>query len=309
MKEVLYSIVVPVYKSTDSLVELSSRVDDVFKELEGKDYEIIFVNDSPFSLATVECLRKLVDLNHKVTVIELMKNFGQHPATMCGMKHAKGKFIVNMDDDLQHAPEDIPLLMEHEDNDVVIASFKLKKHGFFKRTASNMKGYFDHIILGKPKGLRLSPFRLMNANICSHMVSQKSPFPFIPAMFFGITQNVVNVELEHHKRFDGLSNYTIGKLISLFTNLLISNSSLLLRSIGYIGVSISGMSLLFGLVVVFRKIAFDSIIQGWSSIVLLVIFFGGLTLFSLGVIGEYLIRLIVTAEERPTYYVRSVNKK
>ena len=114
----LYSIVVPVYKSTVSLEGIAERVDITFSKLSNCDYELIFVNDSPFYYETVKILEKLVRKYPKVIVIELMKNFGQQPATLCGIENSKGEYIITMDDDLQHAPEDIPHLIKKETHDI-----------------------------------------------------------------------------------------------------------------------------------------------------------------------------------------------
>lgn len=308
MENTLYSIVVPVYKSTNSLVELSNRVERVFSNLESCDYELIFVNDSPFYLDTIRALENIVETNSKAIVIELMKNFGQQPATLCGIENSKGKYIITMDDDLQHAPEDIPQLIEYQKNDVVIANFKDKKHNIFKRLTSHLKGYFDHIILDKPKNIRLSPYRLINSEVAKLMNKRKTPYPFIPALLFGITNDVVNVPLEHHKRQEGKSHYSLLKMIHVFSNLMINNSSILLRYIGYLGVSIAMSSIIFGIIIFTKKILTEYIVPGWSSTMMAILFFGGMTLFTLGIIGEYLIRIIATTEGRPIYFIRKISK-
>jgi dolichol-phosphate mannosyltransferase/undecaprenyl-phosphate 4-deoxy-4-formamido-L-arabinose transferase len=307
MNKLLYSIVVPVYKSTESLKELSYRVKAVFDEIEGADYELIFINDSPFLKDTVRCLQELSENNKNIVVIELMKNFGQQAATLCGIEHARGDYIITMDDDLQHAPEDIIHLIEKREHDVVIARFKAKKHSFFKRITSEIKSYFDYIILGKPKHIKLTSFRLIKADIAKLMFKRKTPYPFIPALLFSITDDIENVELKHYSRQDGESNYTFVKMLQVFSNLIINNSSFLLRIIGYIGISIA---LLSGVSTVFigaNKLIYGVAVAGWTSIMLLILFFGGMIMFTLGIIGEYLLRIIATTEERPVCYVRKIS--
>jgi dolichol-phosphate mannosyltransferase/undecaprenyl-phosphate 4-deoxy-4-formamido-L-arabinose transferase len=306
MKTTKYSIVVPVYKSSASLFKLSSQVDAVFSTLSDADYELVFVNDSPFSESTVEALSQIHCQNSRVIVVELMRNFGQQPATLCGIECASGDFIITMDDDLQHAPEDIPLLMEKSAHDVVIAKFKEKKHSSFKRFTSWLKGYFDQIILGKPKSIKLSSFRLVKAEIAKLMFKRKTPYPFIPALLFDITRDIVNVEIEHHSRQDGSSHYTLVKMIRVFSNLIINNSSFLLRMVGYIGLAVSLLAIIMGIVLIIKKLFFAQVVAGWTSLAALILFFGGLILLTLGVTGEYLIRIIATTEDRPVYYVRSV---
>jgi len=309
MNNTLYSIIIPVYKSSNSLFELEKKVHKTFKQLPKSSYELIFVNDSPFCKFTTQSLIELANSSKNIIVVELMKNFGQQHATMCGIEIATGDYIITMDDDLQHAPEDIPLLIEKQEHDVVIAKFNTKHHSFFKRQASKLKGYFDHIILGKPKNIQLSPFRLIKNNIAKLMFIRKTPYPFIPALLFSITNDIVNVNATHHKRFDGKSNYTLKKMLQMFSNLMINNSSFLLRTIGYIGMITSTFSLLFAISIIVKKVFFMSVIPGWSSLIIAILFFGGLILFSLGVIGEYLIRIVATTESRPMYHVRKIIHK
>jgi len=307
MTDTRYSIVIPVYKSSSSLLEIAERVDLLFSAMPDTSYEIIFVNDSPFFKKTVETLESLSRNNPNVVAIELMKNYGQQPATLCGINHATGDYIITMDDDMQHHPDEIPRLMEKAEHDVVIARFREKKHSLFKRAASGIKGYFDRIILGKPKSIRLSSFRLMSAKVTESMNKRKTPFPFIPALLFDITDDLVNVELDHYSRSDGKSHYTFSRMVRVFSNLLISNSSFLLRVVGIFGVSISLFAGITAVAILFRKLFFGHVLAGWTSTMVLILFFGGATLFALGIIGEYLIRIIATSEERPVYYVREVH--
>ena len=254
MSKIKYSVVIPVYKSTVSLLELEKRIDAVFSEIPDSDYELIFVNDSPFFSGTVETLQTVLKKNSKVIVIELMKNFGQQPATLCGIEYASGDFIITMDDDLQHDPEDIPKLLSMSKHDVVIANFGAKKHKLLQRVGSVVKGYFDHKILGKPKSISLTSFRLIKAGIAKLMFNRNTPYPFIPALLFDITDDILNVDIEHHSRYEGTSNYTLTKMIGVFSNLLINNSSFLLRVIGYLGLIIAVIALILALTLIVRKL-------------------------------------------------------
>ncbi|WP_299367922.1 glycosyltransferase family 2 protein [Winogradskyella sp.] len=302
-----FSIVIPVYKSSKTLFRIADKLEKVFSTLP-YDYEIILVNDSPFYEATNEALRELVSENKKVVGIKLTKNFGQQPATLCGLNYAKGDYIITMDDDLQHNPDDISKLIALKAHDVVIAKFPKKQHSLFKNLGSKIKGYFDHVILGKPKHIKLSSYRLMSKATAEKILSIKTPYPFIPALLFSVTNDIVNVEIDHHTRDEGRSNYTFFKMLKLFSNLIINNSSLLLRFIGYLGFSSALVSVVIAVVVVVKKMTQEYILQGWTSLILSVLFFGGLTLFALGVIGEYLIRIVGTAESRPVYFVREISR-
>lgn len=232
---------------------------------------------------------------------------GNSRLPFAGVAHAKGHFVITMDDDLQHRPEDIPRLIEQQHHDIVIARLRRKKHSIFKRLSSQIKGYFDRIILGKPRHIKLSSFRLLKQDIAKLMFKRKTPYPFIPALLFSITRDIVNVDVQHSTRDHGKSNYTLFKMIGVFSNLMINNSSFLLRVIGYLGMFMALLSIVFGGIIIYKKIVLDHVLQGWSSIMVTVLFFGGMTLFTIGIIGEYLIRIISTTEERPVYHIRKIN--
>lgn len=303
------SIVIPVYKSSASLFELADRMRTVFEGSKDNEYEIIFVNDSPSWSETCDALTTLAKNDPRIVAIELTKNFGQQPATLCGMAHASGDYIITMDDDLQHAPEDIPLLLASFTHDAVIARFLVRRHSVFKRVASQIKGHFDEIVLGKPSSITMSSFRLVNSNIAKCMLARNTPYPFIPALLFEVTDDVVNVDVNHYSRPYGKSNYNLWRMFRIFSNLLISNSSLLLRSVGYIGFGVASLAFLYALVIVFRGLFQDIPVTGWASTFTAILFFGGMILLTLGIVGEYLVRIIATTEHRATYFVRSISAK
>lgn len=301
-----YSIIIPVYGTTRSLTELADRIDAVFRSLHEKTYELIFINDCSPNPDTDKTLQHLHEANPNVSVITFGKNFGQQAATLCGIHHARGDFVITMDDDLQHKPEDIPLLIQKEDHDAVIASFAVKKHPAAKQLASKLKGWFDRIILKKPKNLQLTSFRLFNRNIIDGLKNCQTPYPFIPAMLFRLTADVVNVEVGHYNRLDGHSQYTLWKMVSIFSNLLINNSYLLLKALGVIGIGGLILSILFSSYLVIRYLFWGFGVSGWASLILAVTFFGGLVLFGLGIIGEYLLRILANLEHKNMYHIKRV---
>jgi dolichol-phosphate mannosyltransferase/undecaprenyl-phosphate 4-deoxy-4-formamido-L-arabinose transferase len=288
---------------------MSSRIDRVFKEQVRDSYELIFVNDGSPNPETWPELEKICELNPNVRAIQLSRNFGQSAATLCGFKEAKGKYVVTMDDDLQHRPEDIPALLAERHHDIVIGRLKQKKHNLFKRLSSRVKGDFDRIILGKPRHIQMSSFRCLCRVVVDGILSIYTPYPFIPALMFYVSQDVVNVVVEHQSREEGKTGYSLIKMIRLFSNLIINNSSLLLRFMGYIGVTISAFSLLLAAYFIWKKWALGISVLGWTSVIVSVLFIGGLILFSIGVVGEYLIRIIQGVERKPTYVIRQQRGK
>ncbi len=300
-----YSIVIPTYNSTKVLVDLQEQLTEVLNST-GETFEIIFVNDHSPNPRTWETIKDICAQNPKVVGIQLSRNFGQQSATLCGLKHAKGEYVFTMDDDLQHKPSDLLKLMEHEGHDMVVAQFVNKQHSFFKRITSKMKSYFDRIILGKPKGIQLSAFRMLHKNVVQGMLNIKTPSPYIAGLMFYISKDIVSVPLAHGARAEGQSGYNLFSLIKLFGRLIINNSSLMLRFIGNMGLFFAFMSMLALVYILVVRLFFDSLVAGWASILTAVLFFGGMQLFALGIIGEYLIRIIRSTEGNPSFHVKEI---
>ena len=298
-----YSVVIPVYNTVGPLPELVSRLAAVFQSM-GAEHEVVMVDDGSPNPETWQTLEKLAEAHPELVGIRLSRNFGQQPATLCGIAESQGDYVITMDDDLQHSPEDIPLLAEKRDHDVVIAQFRHKKHNIAKRIASRLKGYFDSLIIGKPRHIRLSPFRMINRATVDGMLAIRSANPFIPALMFYVTKDVVGVPIKHQHRAEGKSNYTFSKMLKVFNNLLIGNSSFLLRVIGYFGILIALLSMMYALWIVLQQLGSTTFVPGWTSVIVSVLFVGGLLLFSVGIIGEYLIRIISGVESRPSYVIR-----
>lgn len=298
-----YSVVIPVYNTVRPLEELVSRIETVLGA-HSSNFEIILVEDGSPNPDTWSMVESIALDHSRVTAIQLSRNFGQQSATLCGMAEAVGDFVITMDDDLQHSPEDISSLIACKRHDIVIGQFSEKKHSLFKRFTSNLKRHFDTLLIGKPAHIRLSPFRMLNRATVDGMLKIKTPNPFIPALMFHVSKDVVGVPLAHHARAEGKSNYTFRKMLGVFNNLIIGNSSVLLKGIGYLGMTIALISLIYAVVIAIRQWVNPSLIPGWTSVIVSILFVGGMLLFSVGIIGEYLIRIIAAVEARPSYVVR-----
>jgi len=302
----LVSIVIPVYNTVRSLPKVARKVDDVFSRLPEHDYELIFVDDCSSNPDTWPTLEQLAQGTDKITAIQLTRNFGQQGATLCGCSYAGGDVVVTMDDDLQHDPEDIPLFLQRADHDIVIGQFLHKKHSLFKRATSWIKGWFDYYLIGRPKGMHSSSFRMFSRTVAQGLLLFRTPNPFVPALLFHISKDIVGVPVGHAPRTEGRSGYTLGKMIRLFSNLIINNSSFLLRVFAYLGIFISGASLIMFFVVLYKKIVLGVAIQGWASLMATILLLGGMLMLIMGLMGEYLLRAIQSSEGNPPYYVRRV---
>jgi len=304
MPTINFSVVIPVYNSNRSLPELVERLHAVFAQKMDETYEIILVDDCSPRPETWQTLQSLTETNPHVRIFRLAKNFGQASALLCGMEKARGKWIATMDDDLQHRPEDIPRLAAQRTHDVAIARFSEKRCGPFKKLTSNLKGRLDARLLGKPRHITSSPFRLLKRHVVENMLKIRTPRPFLIAMILSVTADVVNVDATHETRKYGKSNYTLRNSFSLISNMLFNNSSFMLRSMSVFGFTLAGLSILYGLYLVFRALIHNQTAPGWTSLMVVVLISSGVVIFCLGILGEYIARLIETAESRPGWVIR-----
>jgi glycosyltransferase involved in cell wall biosynthesis len=298
----LVSIVVPVYDSPSPTV-LAERIEDVFRD-RAEAYEIIFVDDGSPGEGVWPALEQLARDREHVRAVQLSRNFGQQPATLCGLREARGDVVITIDDDLQHDPRDIPRLLAQSSHDIVIGQLGRKEHHLARRIASRCKAMFDRIIIGTPKELELSSFRLLSRTVVDGVLSIRTPHPFLPALMFYVSRDVVGVPVSHSPRASGGSGYTVRKLVRLFSNLMINNSAILLRAAAYLGMGFAGVSFVLAAIVIYRRLVHDITVAGWASLFAAIMLIGGLLLISVGLTGEYLIRIIETSEAKPTYFVR-----
>jgi dolichol-phosphate mannosyltransferase/undecaprenyl-phosphate 4-deoxy-4-formamido-L-arabinose transferase len=289
-------------------MELTTRIQNVFSDSIKDSYEIIFIDDASPDKETWEVLQNCSSNHKEVRAIQLMRNFGKQGAMMCGFEEARGMYIITMDDDLQHFPEDIPLLISKKEHDVVIGNFLKKNHGIWKRMLSGINSWFEEKLIGKPKHIKNTPFKLIKCEVIEKIKSIRTPYPHVPALLFFTTKDVVMVEVNHGKRIYNDSGFTLGKMMQTFSNLLFNNSSFLLQIIATMGMSISFLSFSAGLFYLIKKVTVGIAVPGWTSLMMVTLFIGGLILFSIGVLGEYLIRIINAVENRPAYLVRKRTK-
>lgn len=291
------SIVIPVYKSSASLYQIAEEARKVLLE---KNYrlELILVNDSPSHKESIFAIKELQLKYHFVKSVTLRKNQGQHLAIIIGMSLAKGDYIITMDDDLQHPVSEIPKLidaMKQDDSlDAVFAvpDFKERKHHLFRNLGSFFLSSIDNYFLEKPKGLIKSSFRIMKRELAQCIVNNYNAMPSISSLAINYSHNIKNIKVEHHARKFGKSNYTIRKILSLTLNNLINYSSLPLKFVGLVGFVTFLLSFGFVAFTVFRNLMFGIAYPGFTTLVTLVGLLGGLNLLSVGIIGEYLIRIL-----------------
>ena len=224
----LYSIVVPVYNSEHTLEELYTRLKTVFEETVHEDFELILVDDSSRD-NSFSVMERLHNRDSRVKAIQLAKNFGQHPALLCGFSYVKGDFVITMDDDLQHPPEEIPKLIqvmnERNDVDVIIAKYANRHHNLIRKLGTRLSVYATSKMLHKDPNLEITSFRLMRRFIMDSIMSSTIHLPQIGNLLVQTSNRIINVEVQHDSRKFGRSGYTFRRLVKDLIYDITTNSS------------------------------------------------------------------------------------
>lgn len=303
------SVIVPVYNSSETLPVLVPRLVSALSEFE--KLEILLVNDGSRdqSWAAIKALSKAYP---QVQGLDLRKNSGQDNAIMAGLRQACGMFVVVMDDDLQHAPEDIPRLVDkivESDADVCFARFEDKKQAGWKNAGSWLNGKLAEWAIQKPPHVYLSPFKVLRLDVVREMIRYDGPYPYVDGLLFSVTDRIVEVPTTHHSRLSGKSAYTFWKSVKVTSRLVTSFSILPLRFTSFLGVAFSLLGFLIGLFYLIECAIKGKRAEGWLSQVLLCIVLNGVILIALGTVGEYLGRIFLSINKRPQYTVRSSTKE
>ena len=184
----LYSVVVPVYNSEHTLQELYTRLEKVFREVIKEEFELILVDDGSKD-RSFEVMQELRAKDNRVRIIQMARNFGQHPALLCGFAHVKGDFVVTMDDDLQHQPEELPkminVMRERDDVDAIIASYEGRQHGFIRKLGTKFSVWATSKMLGKDPDLQITSYRLIRRFLVDAMVKTNTYLPQIGNLLDG----------------------------------------------------------------------------------------------------------------------------
>lgn len=298
------SIVVPVYRSAGILPELVAAVAE---GMAGRRLELVLVCDaSPDNSWRV--IGELATRYSFIRGICLRKNVGQHNAIMAGLAHSGGESVVVMDDDLQHPPSAIPLLLKALENgaDVCYANYVQRKHALWKRVGSKFNDMVATLLLGKPSNLYLSSFKAMRRAIADQVVKYDGPFAYVDGLILESTAAITSVDIAHCERRSGEGNYSLRRSVSLWLKMVTSFSVFPLRVLFVLGALVATFSMLMAGYVVFSKFHNPDLPIGWSSTIAAILLVGGLQMLGLGLLGEYLGRAYMKLNGRPQYVVREV---
>ncbi len=303
----LVSFVVPLYNTGDAL----PRLLEAFRTLTvAGGFELILVNDASPDGTGTRVPSLLADLNIPVTFVDMARNFGEHAAVLEGFRHTQGRYVVNLDDDLQNPIAEALRLLEHiqkTDADVVYAYYDEKKHHWFRNFGSWLTSWMATWLLDKPRDLYLCSFRAHSRGLIDRIVQYRGPYPYIDGLILAATNRIERLLVAHNERETGTSGYTLRKLVRLWMNMFFNFSVMPLRLASVLGMAMSGCGML-GLIWVFVEyLLFSVAVPGWASLMAAVAIFSGAQLAMLGLIGEYVGRSYMTLSGKPQSVVRSVS--
>jgi glycosyltransferase involved in cell wall biosynthesis len=300
------SIVVPVYRGAATvgrLVAALAELDPV------GGLEIILVNDgSPDNSGDV-CRDLVATAKVPLTYVEHARNYGEHNAVMTGLRHARGAFVITMDDDLQNPPEEVVRLYDHARLggwDVVYTRYAVKQHAGWRNLGSRFANKVADHLLDKPEGLYLSSFRCMSALVVQAVIQYRGPYPYVDGLIMQVTQRIDSIEVRHLARLDGQSNYTLVRLVRLWLNLATSFSLTPLRLAVWAGAVMSVLGTAGAVATIIEVLVLHDTPSGWASLMVVVLLVSGVQSMILGILGEYVGRTFLSANGKPQGTVRTV---
>lgn len=304
------SITIPCYKSQDTIEKLIDGIKKEMSKHKNYSYEIILVNDcSPDN--TYEVIKKLAKNDKNIIALDLAKNFGESSALMAAYSKVTGDYVVRMDDDGEHNPEDLFKLIDklEEGYDYVCAKFNNYHHSLYKRLGSKFNYWFLTKMMDIPKGSIMSSYNVCRRYVIEEIKKYENPKPYIDGMVWAVTTKTSYVSIDHGYRYAGESGYDFKKSVALWLNGVTSFSIKPLRLASISGIIFAFAGFIIGLIAVIDKLIHPAVEAGWTSIFAMMLFIGGFIMLFLGLIGEYVGRGYLINNHIPQYVIREeVNK-
>jgi glycosyltransferase involved in cell wall biosynthesis len=300
------SFVVPLYCTGEGIPKLFAA----FRPLTVPGgFELVLVNDGSRDDTLARAQALLADMPVPITLVDLARNYGEHAAVMEGFRQSRGKFIINLDDDLQNPVSEAVRLLErlqNSDDEVVYTYFDQKKHHWARNLGSRLTNAAATLMLDKPRDLYLSSFRGLRRELVDRLTDCRVPFPYIDGQILNATNKIGRLQVQHEARADGRSGYTLRKLVRLWMNMFFNFSVMPLRLASLLGVALCGLGAIFLLIVLAEEFVWGQSPSGWRSLMGAISIFSGAQLLILGLLGEYLGRSYLTLAGKPQSLVRSV---
>ncbi|MBP5554304.1 MAG: glycosyltransferase family 2 protein [Lachnospiraceae bacterium] len=306
MKKV--SFIIPCYRSEKTLGSVVEEIRTTMDKMADRyDYDIFLINDSSPD-GTAGVIKKLCEENDRIRGISFARNFGQHAALMAGFRYSDGDICVALDDDGQTPANQVDRLLDAIENgaDAVYAKYDHKKHSGFRNFGSRVNDLMLRIMLSKPKELFVSSYFAVKRFVVEDMIRYENSYPYVIGLVLRSTKAIVNVDIDHRDRMEGSSGYTLKKLLGLWFNGFTAFSVKPLRIATFIGGVSACMGLLYGLYVIIRRLIIDipDEAMGFAALMSAIVFFGGMILLMLGLIGEYIGRIYISMNNSPQYVIR-----
>lgn len=309
LKQTDVSVVIPVYRSQDTLAETVAQLHLALEESK-YTFEVILIDDgSPDDSWKV--IQELTSEHPKtITAIQLMRNFGQHNAIMCGFRQATGVYIVTMDDDLQNPPREIHRLLraiKETGDDLVYGVPAVKQHSAGRNLGSRLVNIFFRFTFRTE--VTVTAFRVISRELLESVLTYSLNFTYIDGLLAWNTQRISQVTVAHDARRHGTSGYSLGRLVTLALNLFTNFSVLPLQIASVAGLVSSCIGLGCGIYYLCLALMSSVTVPGYASIIVAVMVLGGVQLLALGVIGEYVGRLHLNVNRKPQYTIRTMKER
>lgn len=301
-----YSAVIPVFNSEAVVGKTIDRTIEFF-ETQGWKYEIIAVNDGSRDRSW-HILREKAAQHPDVISINLLRNYGQHNAVLCGLQHCTGEYAITLDDDLQNPPEEIIHLVDKalDGHDLVLGRFRQKKHAGYRRLGSRIVEAINVRVFHQPKDLVMTNFRCIHRDVVKRVCAYNTSFPYISGLVLMFSSDPVNVWVEHSAREVGKSNYNLFRIASLVTRILFNYSSFPLQAMSSIGILTAVLAFLLGIFYFFKGLFFGASVPGWTTVVVLLSMFSSFQMIILAMVGEYIVRLVQQFGSSQSYHIKNI---
>lgn len=299
------SFVIPCYRSEHTLPHVITEIAEKMKTLPQYEYDVFLVNDcSPDG--TFEVIKKLCEEHDNIKGISFAKNFGQHAALMAGLRHSDGDYVVCLDDDGQTPADEVDRLLDklEEGYDAVYAKYEHKQHSAFRNFGSKVNELMTRVMLGKPDNLYVSSYFAVKRFVVNDMIRYENSYPYVIGLVLRATGNITNVVVNHREREEGNSGYTLKKLLGLWFNGFTAFSVKPLRIATAIGGASAVVGFLYGIYTIIKRFVNPAVPMGFSSTMSALVFFGGMIMLMLGLIGEYIGRIYISLNNSPQYVIR-----
>lgn len=299
MEALDYSVIVPVYGASNALEKLDESLRTFF---EGRyRYEIIYVDDASQD-DSWDVLKKIKQQHNNTTVIRLSKNFGQHAATVCGFKYAKGNFTITIDDDLEVHPSEIQKLIDHQktkNSDLVYGLYRKQGRTFFRTLFGGIYKLMSKLE-GPEKG-KGSSFRLLTRSLTKKLVDNHKQFVFIDELCLWYTQKLSFISVNANADYIHKKRYRISGLVRMTSTIVMFSSTLPLRFVTFIGIVLAAVNFFIGGIFLIKKFYFKVDVEGYTSIIVSILFSTGMIILCLGIIAQYISQALKTLNNAPSY--------